>query len=286
MTFVTKLLNQIIVLCNIILMIVELIGYLITVVVGITLGLIGGGGSIFTIPVLVYLFRIPALEATSYSHFVVGITAMVASYNYIKTRKVHFGSVLYFGVPAMLSVYFVRTFLLPFVPDNILLGQYSISEDVLILLLFAILMITASYSMIRKCEKCAKDDDEIPVKFNFPLIILSGFGVGIITGIVGAGGGFLIIPSLVYFARLSMKKAIATSLFIIAFKSLIGFSSEIGLAPINWNFLTTITVLSVFGMFLGTYLNKKIDGDKLKPVFGWFVLLMGCSILAIEILNL
>jgi uncharacterized protein len=262
---------------------VEVIGYLITVLVGITLGLIGGGGSIFTIPLLVYLFKIQALEATSYSHFVVGITAMVASVNYIKTKKVHFESVLYFGVPAMISVYFVRAFLLPIIPNTIYLGQFSVSEDALILLLFAVLMIVASYSMIRKCENCVKEDDGIPVKFNFPLIILSGFGVGIITGIVGAGGGFLIIPSLVFFARLSMKKAIATSLFIIAFKSMIGFSSEIGSAHINWNFLITISLLSVLGMFLGTFLNKKIDGEKLKPVFGWFVLLMGLSMLAIEL---
>ena len=263
-----------------------IIGYAVTMLVGITLGLIGGGGSIFTIPVLVYLFAVPAVEATSYSHFLVGVTAALASVNYFKSKKIHFSSVLYFGIPSVLSVYFSRVILMPWIPEKFSLGSIEISKDLSILLLFSIMMIGASYSMISKCEKCTKDDDDSQIKLNIPLVILAGFSVGILTGLVGAGGGFLIIPSLVFFGRLPMKKAIATSLFIIACKSLIGFGSEIGVMTFNWNLLLSTTALSVLGMFIGTYLNKFIKGENLKPAFGWLVLVMGIFMLVLEIKSL
>jgi uncharacterized protein len=262
---------------------IEVIGYVVTVLVGVSLGLIGGGGSIFTIPVLVYLFQVPALEATSYSHFMVGVTAVFASVSYFRNRLIHFPTLIFLGIPSMISVYVSRVWLLPKFPDTFHFAGVNVSEDLFILILFSIMMITASYSMIRKCETCAKDGDDSQIKFNYPLIILSGFGVGILTGIVGAGGGFLLIPAMVFFARLPMKKAIGTSLLIIAIKSLIGFSSEIGLMTFNWPLLLSITALSILGMLLGTYLNKKVQGEKLKPAFGWFILLMGMFMLVVEL---
>jgi uncharacterized protein len=260
----------------------ELLGYISAILVGVSLGLIGGGGSIFTIPLLVYLFGVPAVEATSYSHFMVGITAALAAYSYFKNKKIHFPAVLYFGLPSIISVYVSRMYILPAIPASINISGIIISKDLMILFLFSLMMISASYSMIKKCETCAKDGDDSSIKFNYPLIILSGFGVGILTGLVGAGGGFLIIPSLVFFANMPMKKAIGTSLFIISVKSMIGFSTEIGLLDFNWHLLVIITVLSVVGMLIGTYLNKSIDGEKLKPIFGWFVLGMGLFMLGME----
>lgn len=261
----------------------EWLGYIVTILVGVALGLIGGGGSIFTIPVLVYLFQVPALEATSYSHFLVGITALMATISSLKNKMIHYKSALFFGIPSIISVFLSRVWLLPQFPNTFHLLGYNVSENLFILLLFSVMMIVASYSMIRKCETCTKDGDDSQIKLNISLLIISGFSVGILTGIVGAGGGFLIIPALVFLGKLPMKKAIATSLFIISIKSLIGFGSEIGQMYFDWELLITVTGLSVMGMLLGQFLNKKMNGENLKPIFGWFILAMGIFMLIVEL---
>ena len=144
-------------------------------------------------------------------------------------------------------------------------------------------MLLASISMIR--NKRPEGDENSVISYNYPLIIIEGFIVGTITGIVGAGGGFLIIPALVLLAKLPMKKAVATSLFIIAIKSLIGFIGDVQNLDIDWTFLSIFTAISVVGIFLGIWLNKFIDGKKLKKAFGWFVLVMGIYIIYKEISN-
>jgi uncharacterized membrane protein YfcA len=151
------------------------------------------------------------------------------------------------------------------------------------MLLFAVLMVAASYSMIKK-DKKKKEGDLGPQKFNYPVILLEGAIVGIITGLVGAGGGFLIIPALVLLSKLPMKEAVGTSLVIIAAKSLIGFFGESGETIIDWTLLTSVAAFATAGIFMGIYLSKKIDGAKLKPLFGWFVLLMGVYIIIKETL--
>jgi uncharacterized membrane protein YfcA len=144
------------------------------------------------------------------------------------------------------------------------------------MLFFALIMLLASYSMIKDQKKELKEVEvEGKVKFNYPLIVVEGVVVGALTGIVGAGGGFLIIPALVLLAKLPMKKAVATSLLIIAVKSLIGFLGDVQNIEIDWSFLGLFTGLSVVGIFIGIWLNKFIDGKKLKKGFGWFVFLMG-----------
>lgn len=142
-------------------------------------------------------------------------------------------------------------------------------------------MVFASISMIRKPKK--ETADQGPQVFNYPLILLEGTIVGVLTGLVGAGGGFLIIPALVVLSNLPMKQAVGTSLLIIAAKSLIGFTGDIGKITMDWTLLISITTLAVLGIYFGSVLSKRIDAEKLKKGFGWFVLVMGIYIIIKEL---
>lgn len=260
----------------------EIIGYIASILIGVLLGLIGGGGSILTVPVLVYLFAVMPVTATAYSLFIVGVTSVVGSVSYFKKGLVNMHTAIVFGIPSILAVYLTRKFLLPWIPaDLFTLGNFVLSKDIFLMILFAVLMVLASYTMLK--PKKQNDDILEPQKFNYPLILVEGSLVGMLTGLVGAGGGFLIIPALVILSKLPMKEAVGTSLVIIAAKSLIGFTGEIGHTEIDWIFLWSLTGLSIVGIFLGSFLTKYINSDKLKPAFGVFVLVMGIYILFKEI---
>lgn len=264
----------------------EIIGYIASVFIGIALGLIGGGGSILTVPVLVYLFALDAVTATAYSLFVVGLTSAVGSVQYFKNNLVNIKTAIIFGIPSIIGVFLTRAYIVPAIPNEILtIGNLLITKGILMMLLFAVLMIAASYSMIKK-NGLKKTDNGETQKFNHPLILIEGSVVGVLTGLVGAGGGFLIIPALVILSKLPMKEAVGTSLVIIAAKSLIGFFGEGGETFIDWKFLSVVSAFAIVGIFIGAFLSKKIDGEKLKPAFGWFVLIMGIYIIIKEtILN-
>jgi len=255
----------------------EILGYLGALVIGLVLGLIGGGGSILTVPIFVYLLHINPVTATAYSLFVVGVSALVGAVRNMQKGLVDFRTAIVFSIPAFVAVYITRRYILPAIPDSLFtISGYEITKDIGIMVFFAIIMLVASFSMIRNKR------EEVAVSkkgFNYPLIILEGVVVGLLTGLVGAGGGFLIIPALVLLAGLPMKKAVATSLLIIAVKSLIGFIGDIETMSIQWSFLLIFTSISVAGIFVGVWLNKFIDGKKLKKGFGWFVLLMAIYIL-------
>ncbi|NHM07385.1 sulfite exporter TauE/SafE family protein [Flavobacterium sp. CYK-4] len=257
----------------------EILGYLASVLIGITLGLIGGGGSILTVPILVYLFAIDAENATSYSLFIVGITAMIGAYRHYVLGNLKIKTAFYFALPSIASLLIVRKILLPRIPDLLFnINGFAVTKNLLIMIVFALLMMAASVSMIRKTTEVKTASE------HFPQLALIGFLVGFITGFLGAGGGFLIIPALLFFANLPMKQAVGTSLFIIFINSLIGFGGDLlsGI-PIDYSLLLTITAIAIIGMLIGTQLSKKIDGAKLKPAFGWFVLLMGIYIIGKEI---
>lgn len=259
----------------------QIIGFAASLVIGISLGLLGGGGSILTVPILVYLLGVSSSDqATAYSLFVVGLTALVGSYQKFKEGYVDFKTFLVFGIPSILSVYATRTYLVPAIPDVMYLGDFELSKRLLVMGLFAVLMVLASLSMIRG----RKDHgEEGPVVYNYPLIGVQGLFEGLLTGMVGAGGGFLIIPALVKLSKLSMKKAVGTSLLLIATKSLIGFSSDASRLSIDWSLLLTVASLAVVGIFIGNALSRKVSGQKLKTGFGWFVLAMGVYILGKEL---
>lgn len=260
---------------------VEVLGYICALIIGVVLGLIGGGGSILTVPVFVYLLSINPVTATAYSLFVVGISALVGALRNIQKKLVDFRTAIVFAIPAFIAVYVTRKYIVPAIPDELLrIGDFMLTKDVGIMVFFAIIMLVAAYSMIRNKKETV--DPEAEVHFNYPLIIIEGFVIGVLTGLVGAGGGFLIIPALVLLAKLPMKKAVATSLLIIAIKSLIGFVGDIETMAIDWIFLLSFSAVSILGIFLGVWLNKFIDGKKLKKAFGWFVLVMGVYIIIKE----
>lgn len=261
----------------------EFLGYLAAGLIGISLGLIGGGGSILTVPVLVYLFGLNPLLATSYSLFVVGSTSLVGAINNFKNGYVRIKTALLFGISSITTVLLTRKFIIPNIPKNIFnVGDFTVTESILVMLLFAILMVVAAFAMISKEEKIIeakeKNDNNKTVK-----LLAFGIGIGFATGILGAGGGFLLIPTLVILMGLPMKEAVGTSLFIIALNSLFGFSVDLGHFQIDWTFLLKITAIAVLGIFIGGIISKKVDGDKLKKGFGYFVLVMGVFILIKEI---
>lgn len=265
----------------------EIIGYIAAIAIGITLGLIGGGGSILTVPVLVYLLGSDATSATGYSLFIVGVTSAIGSVAFFKRKLVSLRTAIVFGIPSIIAVYATRAFIVPALPDIIFsLGSFEFTKDVFLMVLFAVLMILASYSMIKK-KKTSVADTDLPSEqtFNYPVILLEGSVVGVLTGLVGAGGGFLIIPALVILSKLPMKMAVGTSLVIIAAKSMLGFLGEPNLTDpsFEWGMILLVTLMAIVGIFIGSFLSSKIDGNKLKPAFGWFVLVMGIYILMVEI---
>lgn len=255
-----------------------LVGYIAIVLVGITLAVIGGGGSILTVPILVYLFKLPADISTSYSLFLVGVSAAVAAFQYGRLGLISYRTGLIFTIPAFIGVFGVRKFLMPLIPAEFSLFSFFLTKDKLIMSVFAVIMLLASVSMIR-----GRKDQQKPAgnekNLNVWLVVLEGLLVGGLTGFVGAGGGFLIIPALVLLAGLPIKVAIGTSLMIIAIKSLFGFTGDIGVLDIDWLFLGQISAISVVGIFIGSQVARYIKSEVLKPLFGYFVLLMGVFII-------
>jgi uncharacterized protein len=283
----------------------EILGYIAAMLIGLSLGLIGGGGSILTVPVLVYLIGLNPVISTAYSLFIVGLTSLVGSWKFYKKGLVSLKTALVFGLPSIIAVYATRRYFVPAIPENIFsVGDFLVTKGVLLILLFASLMVFASISMIKKKKQVPAEqvdavdeniDTELDVehtnktekhpepKFNYGGILAEGLVVGTLTGLVGAGGGFLIIPALVLFSKLDMKMAVGTSLLIIAAKSLFGFIGDVYNYDINWIFLAIFSSISIVGIFIGTFLSTKIHADKLKTSFGWFVLVMGLYIIAKEI---
>lgn len=258
----------------------EYIGYLASIIIGLSLGLIGGGGSILAVPILVYLFKISPEQSTTYSLFIVGFTAMIGSISHYQLGNLKMKSAVIFAIPSIISLLLIRKLILPLIPSTIAsVKGFDITKDLLIMVVFAFLMVATSYSMIKK----SKTNAEIS-EINFKMLASTGLLVGLIIGFLGAGGGFLIIPALLFFGNLPMKQAVGTSLFIIFINSMIGFTGDIlGGITIDYQFLAIISLMAVLGLIIGTSLSKKIDGLKLKPVFGWFVLVMGIYIIAKEL---
>lgn len=283
----------------------EILGYIAAMLIGLSLGMIGGGGSILTVPVLVYLIGLNPVLSTAYSLFIVGLTSLVGSYKFYQKGLVSLKTAVVFGLPSIVAVYLTRRYLVPAIPENLFaVGDLVVTKGVLLMLLFAGLMVFASISMIKKKKDVPADpadvvdeniDTELDLehrgfaekhtkqRFNYGGILAEGLVVGTLTGLVGAGGGFLIIPALVLFSKLNMKLAVGTSLLIIAVKSLFGFIGDVYNYEIDWVFLGIFSTISIAGIFIGTYLSTRIHADKLKTSFGWFVLVMGIYIIIKEI---
>lgn len=264
---------------------IEIIGYISALAIGISLGLIGGGGSILTVPVLTYLFKVDTVLATAYSLFIVGATSLIGSFSKFKQQEVNLKTAIIFGIPSIAAVYITRAFIVPAIPDVLFtIDTFEVTKSKMMMLLFAVLMVFASISMIKPNKKKIDETTEAQ-QFNYPMILLEGSVVGVLTGLVGAGGGFLIIPALVILSKLPMKQAIGTSLLIIAAKSLIGFTGDLGQHQMDWTLLLSVTGLAIIGIFIGNTLSKKVSADALKKGFGYFVLVMGIYIIAEKLLS-
>jgi len=256
----------------------EILGYVGALFIGLVLGLTGGGGSILTVPILVYLMSISPVTATAYSLFIVGTTSTFGAIQNYRKNLVDIKSGFLFAIPSFIAVYLTRKYIVPRIPDIILEAPILITKNRFLMLFFAVIMIFGALSVLKKKSQ----ETTVEEKRNLILIGIQTFIIGIIIGLVGAGGGFLIIPALILFAKLPMKKAVGTSLFIIAMNSLVGFTGDMQNLVIDWLFLSTFSAISVVGIFIGMYLTKYTNESQLKKIFAYFVLLMAAIILLKE----
>ncbi|ALI97900.1 permease [Rufibacter tibetensis] len=263
----------------------EILGYIAALLIGGTLGLTGSGGSILTVPILVYLIGLNPIIATSYSLFVVGATSSIGGYRFFRKGLVHGKTLVIFGVPSLVTIYLTRLYLMPALPPQLFrLGQVIVTKEIMVMVLFALLMMVSAVGMIKN-KVSAEVKDKNKEGGHYQQMLAQAVLVGLISGLVGAGGGFLIIPALVLLVRLDMKVAVGTSLVLIALNSLVGFLGDMGHYTIDWVFLLTFSGLSVIGIYVGSAFAHKINSKALKQGFGWFVLVMGVFILFKEILG-
>lgn len=258
----------------------EILGYILAIFVGLSSGLIGAGGSILALPILVYLFGVEAAEtAPAYSLFVVGVSSVIGAFLKHNQGHVNFKTILFFGTPTVIAIFVTRYFIVPIIPDEILnINQFILTKRILVMGLFACLMIFAAYFMIRK----SISDESVKINhlFNFS----GGLFTGFLSGLVGAGGGFIMIPALIKIGNLTVQMAIGTSLAIIALNSMVGFAASINHLFIDWKLLLTFSSLSIIGIVIGNHFSKKVKSEILKKGFGWFILLTGIFILVKELI--
>jgi uncharacterized membrane protein YfcA len=260
-------------------MVEEIFGYFSAVIIGLVLGLLGGGGSILSIPILVYLFHIEPAAAGAYSLFIVGVTSFAGAIPKYKQQLVHLKTGIVFGLPSIISVFLTRSLVVPAIPEEILqVDGFMFTKRMLLLGVFAILMVLASVPMIRGKRDIASNNK----RFRTILVILEGILIGFLTGLVGAGGGFLIIPALVFLTGLHFKTAVGTSLFIISINSMAGFLGDAVHREMNWPLLLSLTALAIIGILIGNNYSKKISGIRLRIAFGWLTLITGIYILIRE----
>lgn len=259
-----------------------IIGLLLAILVGLTLGMIGSGGSILTVPILVYIFGINPVLATTYSLLVIGVTSFVGAMNGIKNRSVDFNKVLYFGLPSMITVFVVRSYILPLVPDEIHIAGYIFKQENVLMVLFAGIMMLSAIPMIRVSKN---EHNNSPKKEHLAIILIQGILVGFVTGVVGAGGGFLIIPVLINSFNLSLRRAVSTSLLLITINSGIGLLGDIEkFATFDWQLIVAYIILSIVGLFIGFKISSRIENAVLKKGFGIGILTLSCLILIKELL--
>ena len=262
-----------------------IVGLLASFFMGTVLSFLGAGGSILTLPILVYLFQIDIIQATTYSLLLVGLTSVFGCVASFKDKLIDFKTGIIFGIPSIIGVVLARKIVLPFLPDQILVGNFILEKSFMIMILFAVLMLVSSSLMIRDRKPVlSKTNNKNAYERNI-IIILEGLIVGQLTGFVGAGGGFLIIPALVLLTGLSMNIAVATSLFIIAIKSLMGYLSDlIDGFQTDWMFVFYVCVFTLIGVFFGRILSKRVSDKQTKKLFGYMTLIISIIIIGEQII--
>lgn len=258
-------------------------GLVLALFIGITLGLVGSGGSILTVPVFVYALGVDPNIATTYSLLAIAVSSSIGSIRNFALKRVKMNELVLFGVPSVITVYLTRQFLLPLVPDEFNIGNWVIHQNTVLMLIFAVLMFISGYRMIKAAQLLEFDATR---KYPRYVMILQGAMLGFITGGVGAGGGFLIIPALVNFYGMPIMYAVATSLAIISFNSFFGLAGDLEkLHLFDWSILVPYTLILIVGMFTGFYVNKYFRGEQLKKGLGYLILAIGCFILVQEFIR-
>ncbi|CAN5560473.1 sulfite exporter TauE/SafE family protein [soil metagenome] len=258
---------------------VEFIAYIVAVLIGISLGLIGAGGAIVAVPLFVYLLQIPPTRASGYALFVVAVSSIYAVIQHHLARRIDWRAVIAFGMSTTISVFLVRAFVMPFLPATFTLGPISVERDHALMIAFAGVLFAAAIGMLRSTEERSTDTPPHVMR-----LTLFGVVIGVISGFLGVGGGFLMTPALVLWGRLDMKRAVATSLFLICVNSAVGVAADMraGL-DYDWPFVLTFTGLTTVGIIIGTVLGKRVHATHLRKGFGWFVLLIGTGVLLREL---
>jgi uncharacterized membrane protein YfcA len=257
----------------------DYLGYFALIGIGLILSLTGAGGSLLSLPILVYLFSLDVVTASSYSLFIVGTTSLIGAWLEHKRHRVDFRTGIVFGIFSVISIFVTRTWIVPRIPDEILLSDsLTVTKRVLMLGIFALLAISSSAIILLKHTWTTSHTAESRLKFLIP----TGIVTGIVVGLAGVGGGFLILPSLLLFARLPFKPAVGTTLLIIGFNSMLGFLGDVINYPINWLFLLLITCFSIVGMLLGHLYSARMPRHYIRLAFGWIVLTVAVAMLARE----
>lgn len=253
-----------------------LLGYASALLMGLLLGLLGGGGSIFGVPILVYFFGLSPAVATGYALCVVGLTAFSGAFLYMRKGALDLRVLLRFAGPALPMVWFVRGYVVPSMPDVF----WGVRKDTFLLVFFACVMMLSAYMMLRK--KHITEKSEV-VEASWLRMFLASVSVGALTGFAGAGGGFLITPALLAFFNLPMHRAVATSLGVIACNAGIGFVADLyaGLA-VDLRFLAGFLTVTLLGMALGVRINPHVSVARLKALFGWIAFSVGFFMLVRE----
>ncbi|HEX6890718.1 MAG TPA: sulfite exporter TauE/SafE family protein, partial [Chryseolinea sp.] len=238
----------------------EIIGYIALIGIGMVLALTGGGGSLLSVPILVYLFSLDVVIASSYSLFIVGTTSLIGAWLKQKDHRIDIRSGIIFSACSVIAIFSTRRWIVPAIPDEVLVyDDVALTKRVLILAVFALLAIASSLAILLK-RGYNSHQDQPRLKLLAPV----GFGTGILVGFVGAGGGFLILPTLSFFARLPFKIALGTTLLIIGMNSLLGFVGDVLNYEIDWSFLILITTLALTGMVIGNSYITRIPIQRLR----------------------
>ena len=254
----------------------EFAAYSASLTVGLSLGLIGAGGSILTVPVFVYILNKDPLSSSVYSMFVVGISTVAGSIQAVVNKLADIKTMLLFGIPSIAGVLIARKIIMPAIPAYINAGSMQVSKETLFMFCLSIIMFFAGTRMLKPIAADTACEATTPAK---DALILYGAGVGIITGLLGIGGGFLIVPALYFLARLPMKMAIGTAFFIITANSCISFLSSYHTVDLDWVLLAKFSLGTITGIIAGIKLSSKITGNHLKKIFGVFVICIAAYVL-------
>lgn len=259
-------------------MVLQMVGYFLAGCIGLSLGLLGGGGSVLALPILVYVMQVPPKAAIAMTLVIVGVVSLIGVIPHWRRGNVNLPKALIFGSATMVGAF-----------GGAKLAAHPLVTETFQLVLFAVLMLVAAIFMIRKSQQRSQSFPSnepglavypVPIcKYCWLWLLTEGIAIGVLTGLVGVGGGFAIVPALVLLGKLPMKEAIGTSLLIIAFNSVAGFLGYFGQVSLDYHLMVSFTFFAVLGILLGSYLSGFVDAKNLQQGFAYFLMAIAAFIL-------